>query len=93
VIAAHRGDWLAHYCLPGPRPVGEDPKDHAVPVIAWDEEGYAMVVDTALGKLVRACDTRPYKGQMFLGLNSPESLRDQVGEVTLVEGVLPEEDE
>lgn len=60
MIKADRGEWVAGYVTEG----GVDDEEWAEmatewkPVLAWDDEGYALVVDGSAGRLVRAGDLK-----------------------------------
>lgn len=65
MIKADRGEWVAGYVTEG----GVDDEEWAEiatewkPVIAWDDEGFALVVDGSAGRLVRAGNLKPRSGE------------------------------
>lgn len=83
MISAGHEKWFARY----ERESGDEWEQEVAgtayePVIAWDGEGYALVLDAQGGKLVRACGVQGFAGvcdatEAAVATMSPEELRER----------------
>lgn len=91
IIAAEPGKWFACF---GDSEAAEDSDriKSLVPVLAWDSEGYPLILDIRVNKLVRAHETNN-EGWNLLSIYAAEFLQE-MGDMSssTQESVLSEED-
>ncbi|MFD5509466.1 hypothetical protein ACFWIB_17025 [Streptomyces sp. NPDC127051] len=90
LIAAERGAWFARYRNEVPEDDGwsegldaGEPGYTYEPVVAWDSEGYALVVSREAGRLVRAAEAEGFTavcdaGEKELAEMTPEEVLERV---------------